>query len=75
MDTEAALLKYPSEGGLQVMTANEKHPPEDPNRTRQSEQPSEPPKSETEAALNGGRKNAKRQAERDWRDSAKEEGE
>jgi hypothetical protein len=45
-----------------------------PDRTRKSEDAVSKPGSGTETAKKGGVEPAKRQAERDWQDSAKESG-
>src|SRR4051812_40290147 len=56
------------------MTVDEKHPKRERDRTDESESHSESPVG-TETAVKGDSSTAKRQAERDWNDSAKESGE
>lgn len=56
------------------MTTDEKHPASSRDRTDGSKNESNEPTAGTETALKGGTETAKRQAERDWRDSSKEAG-
>jgi hypothetical protein len=61
-------------GGIS-MADREKGSTREPGHTRDSKMPSEKSTVGTEAAVKGGKDEAKRQAERDWQQGPKESGE
>ena len=57
------------------MNTDNRRPTSGLDRTEESKHQSGDPAAGTEAAVKGGRESAKQQAERDWQDSSKEDGE